>query len=387
MQTEIYKGDRVVTCNNCITGKTEAITFKNGIVTNITEGERSEENIPFVGTGLIDLQVNGINGIDFNDPAVTVQDIVKATYYLLSKGVTTFLPTVITNSDERICKIVHTIYSACLSDPIVNDCIWGIHLEGPFISPVPGAKGAHDEKYIKAPDWQLFQQFQEAAGGKIKLVTIAPEWEGAYSFIEKCSEHRILVSIGHSMANAEQIALAVKAGASLATHVGNAVPLMLPRHPNIIWDLLGTEELYACIITDGLHIPDSFIKVVMKNKGENTIIVSDATCFAGMRPGEYENHIGGTVILDNERRVSLKSTPGLLAGAAKTLPENVETMIGHHLSTLGEAWKMASENVAKMLSENEDAFYNKDDRVIFQLKENEIAVECVIKNGRIVFEQ
>ncbi len=387
MKTRIDKEDEVVTCINCMTGKTEELIFKNGSVVNITEVESSEKNLPFIGPGLIDLQINGINGIDFNNPALTVQEIVDATHYLLSKGVTTFLPTVITNSDANICKIVHTIYRTCVADPVVNDCIWGIHLEGPFISPVTGAKGAHDEKYIKAPDWELFNKFQEAAGGKIKLTTIAPEWEGACSFIEKCRENKILVSIGHSMANTKQIGLAVKAGASLSTHLGNGVPLLLPRHPNIIWDQLAAEELYVCIITDGIHIPDTFIRVVIKNKANATIVVSDATCFAGMPPGEYQNHIGGTVILDEEKRVSVKSSPGLLAGAAKSLLENVEHLINNNLSTLSEAWRMASENVAEMLVKNDDTFNNKNDKVIFQLNRKEIRVGSVIKNGRIVFEK
>jgi len=379
--------DEVITCINCITEKTEDLTFHNGTVTDIIETEKRGNNLSFVGPGLIDLQINGINGIDFNTPSLTRQDIVNATHYLLSQGVTTFLPTVVTNSDENILKIVHTIYQACVTNPIVNDSIWGIHLEGPFISPEDGAKGAHDKKYIKAPDWELFSKFQEAAGGKIKLITIAPEWEDSYSFIKKCKDKGVLVSIGHSMANTEQIKMAVEAGASLSTHLGNAVPLLLPRHPNLIWDQLATEELYACIITDGIHIPDSFIKVVMKTKGKNTIVISDATCFAGMAPGEYQNHIGGTIVLDKEKRVSLKSSKGLLAGAAKSLLENVETLIDHNLSTPGEAWQMASANVAAMLEKNDKTFNNKNDLVIFQLNGKEIEIERVIKKGRIVFEK
>lgn len=386
METEVYIDDKTFTCINCITGKTEELIFKNGIITNIIERENRKRDISFIAPGLIDLQINGINGIDFNDPASTEQDIVKATYYLLSKGITTFLPTVITNSDENIVRIVHTIYCACLSDPIVNDCIWGIHLEGPFISPLGGAKGAHSERYIKPPDWNDFKKFQEAAGGKIKLITIAPEQEGSAFFIEKCREHKVIVSIGHSMANSEQIGMAVKAGASLATHLGNAVPLMLPRHPNIIWDLLAAEELHVCIIADGIHVPKSFIKVVIKSKAENTIMVSDATCFAGMPPGEYQNHIGGTVILDKEKRVSLKSTPGMLAGAAMTLLENVENIVNQNIAAPGEAWQMASTNVAKMLAKEDSTFYNKNDLVIFKWVGKEIQIEKVIKNGKIVFE-
>ncbi len=123
MKTRIDKEDEVVTCINCITGSTEELIFENGIATNISEVESSEKNIPFIGPGLIDLQINGINGIDFNNPALTEYEVVNATHYLLSKGITTFLPTVITNSDENIRTIVHTIYRTCVSDPIVNDCI------------------------------------------------------------------------------------------------------------------------------------------------------------------------------------------------------------------------------------------------------------------------
>jgi N-acetylglucosamine-6-phosphate deacetylase len=155
-----------------------------------------------------------------------------------------------------------------------------------------------------------------------------------------------------------------------------------------LWDQLAEENLYSCIITDGLHIPDSFIKVVKKVKGKNTIVISDATCFAGMPPGEYQSHIGGTVVLDSEKRVSLKDSPGLLAGAGKSLLENVETLINHQLCTLSEAWQMASLNVADMLAKNDDSFKEKkDDLVVFQLKDKEIEIGKVIKNGRVVFER
>ena len=387
MEKRKERRDESVLCINCITGKTEAISFRDHEVKHIAESEGKENNLLFSGPGLIDLQINGINGIDFNDPALTGEEIINATHYLLSKGITTFLPTVITNSDENILKIVRTIYNACQSDRLVNDCIWGIHLEGPFISPAPGARGAHDESYIKPPDWDLFNRIQEAAGGKIKLITLAPEWEGSDAFIAKCRSRGVLVSIGHSMANTEQIASAVKAGALLSTHLGNAVPLLLPRHPNILWDQLAAGELYACIITDGVHIPDSFIKVVMKVKGKSTIITSDATRFTGMAPGEYRSHIGDTVILDKDKRISLKSTPGLLAGSAKSLLENVECLVDHQLSTIGGAWQMASVNVSDMLTANDEGFYHRDDRVIFQLIEKRIQIMRVIKSGKVVFEK
>lgn len=387
MEIKADKEDRIIACVNCLTGGTEEVTFRDNTVMNIAEKESSENKLPFIGPGLTDLQINGINGIDFNDTKLTREDVVNATHYLVSQGVTTFLPTVITNSDENIIALVRTIYEACKSDPLVEECVWGIHLEGPFISPKDGAKGAHDEQYIKAPDWELFSKFQEAAGGKIRLVTIAPEWVGSVSFIEKCRDHGIIVAMGHSLANTEQINMAIKAGLTLSTHLGNGIPLLLKRHPNMIWDQLAADELYACIITDGIHTPDSFMKVVMKNKGKHTLVVSDATCYAGMPPGEYQSHIGGSVILDEEKRVSLKGSGGILAGAAKSLLENVETLVNHKLGTLKEAWEMASINVADMLVKNDPSFYeNNNDKVIFKFEGKDIIISTVIKNEKIVFE-
>jgi len=382
-----HSEEKKIACFNCVTGKTEVISFRNAKVLGINETEIKATDLLYTAPGLIDLQINGINGMDFNSTTLTQQDVVKATHYLLSQGVTTFLPTIITNSDENILTLVQTIHEACSSNSMVNECVWGIHLEGPFISPEEGAKGAHNEKYIKAPDWELFSKFQEAAGGKIRLITIAPEWEGSCPFIQKCRDQGIIVAMGHSLANNEQIAKAIKAGMTLSTHLGNGIPLLLKRHPNMIWDQLAADELYTCMITDGIHIPDSFIKVVIKNKGKKALVVSDATCFAGMSPGEYQNHIGGTVILDNEKRISLKDSPGLLAGAAKSLLENVETLLHRNLTTLKEAWEMASINVAQMLIRSDPGFYEKNnDKVIFRVAGKNIIICTVIKNGQIVFE-
>ena len=387
MNDRINNDDEILTCKNCITGFYQQVTLQHGVLVNISAPAISEGNFSFIAPGLTDLQVNGITGIDFNDPSLTVQDIVKATLYLLSKGITTFLPAVITNTDENIFKILRTISKACLSEPIVKECIAGIHLEGPFISPVEGARGAHEASYAKAPDWDLLLRFQEAAGGKIKLITMAPEWEGSCPFITKCTANGILVSIGHSMADSEQVSMAVSAGATLSTHLGNGVPLLLKRHPNIIWDQLAAEELYTCIIADGIHIPDSFIKVVIRNKGNATLLVSDATCFAGMPPGEYQTHIGGTVVLTNENRLSLKGNPEILAGAAFSLLENIGYLISKNIATLREAWQMASTNIATMLLKNNLSFHNENDFVIFNFTGKEIKVERVIKNGKTVYER
>lgn len=371
---------------NCITGQQETFTIQNSAAGSAKDTAKAVNHPLFWGPGLIDLQVNGINGIDFNTPSVSQQDLINANLYLLSTGVTTFYPTIVTNADENIIKMLAVIHQACQANELLNACVGGIHLEGPFISPVEGAKGAHNATYIKAPDWETFLRYQDAAGGRIKLVTLAPEWEGSSQFIENCRKHDVIVSIGHSIASPEQIRNAVNAGARLSTHLGNGVPLMLQRHPNIIWQQLAEEQLYSCLIGDGIHVPDSFLKVVMKTKGNRTLLVSDATLFAGMPPGEYQNNIGGTVVVDAMKRVAMKNSPGLLAGAGKSLLEGIEYLIQHKVATLGDAWQMASVNVFNMLKENclkLPAGYS-EDRVLFSVSKNGIAIFATIKNGKII---
>lgn len=370
---------------NCISGKAAGITLRNETLAEAQPIQQDKEKLPFIGPGLIDLQVNGVNGIDFNDVALTETQVAEATRFLLTTGVTTYFPTVITNSDENILHILSTISSACKEDALSDACIGGIHLEGPFLSKKDGARGAHNEKYIKAPDWELFVQFQKASGNRIKLITLAPEWENSTAFIEKCCENDVRVAIGHSSATPKEIAIAIEAGASLSTHLGNAVPLMLPRHPNVIWEQLAQEALYTSLIADGFHLPESFLKVAIKTKKDQALLVSDATCFTGMPPGTYRTHIGEEVVLNDEGKLALSNTSGLLAGATKTLLEDIQHLIDSNIAPLDIAWKMASENPAAFLGKGE-ANGRSADMVVFDMINNKLSIEKVIKNGETVFD-
>jgi glucosamine-6-phosphate deaminase len=371
---------------DCLTGKLSVYNSSgNFLTTSIKPSKKQLNDHFFIGPGLVDLQVNGVNGIDFNDPNLTVSDIESASDFLLSKGVTTFFPTLITNEDQVIISILSTFKKACESNPKIASCIGGIHLEGPFISSAEGAKGAHNPKYIQKPNWDLIQEFQEVSGGMIKLITMAPELENAYSFIKKCCENGIKVAFGHSSATIEDLDKGIEAGASLSTHLGNAVPLLLPRHPNILWDQLSFDQLHASLIADGFHLPDSFLKVVLKVKGEKAFLVSDATKFCGMSPGEYQTHIGDQVILSPNGRLSLKNGNGLLAGASKTLFEGIEYLIGKKLTDLPQAWKMASIIPATFMGIDVQRPNSKGDYVFFKIQDgNKITIHKVIKNGKVI---
>ncbi|MEQ8688644.1 MAG: amidohydrolase family protein [Imperialibacter sp.] len=370
---------------DCLNGRHVKVNPTNGL-SALSKDPPVSDNTLFAGPGLVDLQVNGVNGIDFNDTSLSEEGLLNATKFLLTQGVTTFLPTIITNSSESICQLLATINKACMRNELLDQCIGGIHLEGPFISKEDGARGAHDKKYVKAPDWELFLRFQEAAGNRIKLITLSPEWDNSAEFIARAVKSRVLVSIGHSLASPQQIQKAVDAGATLSTHIGNAVPLMLPRHPNIIWDQLAQDALSCSFIADGFHLPNSFMKVVIKAKGNNCFLVSDSTSFTGMKPGVYDTHIGGKVKLEADGRLSMEGGNGLLAGAAMTLLQNVECLVTHQVASLSQAWKMASVIPDSLMNTYKEP--NKlawEDAVIFTFEEK-INVQKVYKNGALAFE-
>ncbi|WP_373520309.1 6-phosphogluconolactonase [Aquiflexum sp.] len=365
-----------------LTGNYTFFNSENKLIETLIQSYPNEsDSLLFFAPGLVDLQVNGVNGVDFNNENLYVEEILKATQYLLSKGVTVFFPTLITNKRNNILQILKTFCQAVSQHPLIASCVGGIHLEGPFISPLDGARGAHDAKYIQTPTWKLIEEFQEASGGLIKLITLAPELEGAMDLIKKCHESGIKVAIGHSLASSGEITKAAEAGANLSTHLGNAVPMVLPRHPNMLWDQLAHDGLYASLIADGFHLGESFLKVVLKTKGDKAFLVSDSTMFCGMEAGEYQTHIGENVVLEPNGRLSLKNGDGLLAGASKNLMEGVQYLIDKHLKSLSNAWKMASTIPNTFMD-----LGHKKDAVVFSMESGgQIQIHHVIKDGIIGF--
>lgn len=337
----------------------------------------------YLAPGLVDLQINGINGIDFNASELTKEDVLAATQYLLGRGVTLFCPTIITGTRESMFHLLKVIRDACETYPLVNDSVLGIHLEGPFISAEDGARGAHPKECIQNPSLEFLEEAMAISANRIALITLAPERENSPEFISACVAKGIKVAIGHSLASLEDIKASVAVGLSMATHLGNAVPLMLQRHPNILWDLLADEDLSVSLIADGFHVPDEFLKVVFKVKGDKSFLVSDATAFAGMPPGEYDAHIGGKVVLDVDGRLSMKGSKGMLAGAAKDLLQNVEYLVGGNLLSLSDAWKKGSVRPAEYVSGDN---FRKTDRVIFEKSTAGLTIRKVIKNNKDVME-
>ena len=329
------------------TGEPVEVRIQNGVIVGVDplpshSGAAGADSLPLIGPGLVELQLNGYSGMDFNTLPIPQGMTLNVTRALWAEGVTSYFPTVITNSPEAIEQAVGAIARECAEDADTAAGVAGIHLEGPFISPEDGARGAHSKAFVRPPDWDLFRRWQEAAEGRIRIVTLSPEWPNACDFIHRCAESGVIVSIGHTAATPEQIREAVAAGASMSTHFGNGAHTMLPRHPNYLWEQLASDELWACVIPDGFHLPDAVLKVVMRVKGDKAILVSDAVMLSGMPPGEYNLHIGGRVVLTPEGRLHTAENPKILAGSAQMLLWGIAHLVNAGLCTLADAWEMAS---------------------------------------------
>jgi N-acetylglucosamine-6-phosphate deacetylase len=334
---------------HCITEKPVSIFVVGGVIVEIKEIKslpKGYENL-YVAPGLIDNQINGYANVDFSGDNLTVEGIISATREIVHDGVTSFLPTLVTNSHVNLIRNFRILAEACSRDATVNACIPGFHLEGPYISPEEGFRGCHQAEHIRKPDWQEFLQYQEAAGGKIIQVTVAPEAEGAMEFIKKCTDKGIVVAIGHSNANSEQIKMAVDNGARLSTHLGNGCANMIHRHNNPLWPQLANDKLTATIIADGNHLLPEELKVFYRAKGaDNIILTSDVTYMAGLPPGRYT--FAGMEVILKENGMLLNAEQNCLAGASFPLKKGVENMLEFEIANLGDAIRMASENPARI---------------------------------------
>jgi N-acetylglucosamine-6-phosphate deacetylase len=292
--------------------------------------------------GLVDLQVNGFAGVDFGDPAASVDDVARAIRAIEKTGVTRFLATLITSSLETFAACARTLLRT--DDPALA----GLHMEGPYISAEDGPRGAHARAFVRAADASDFDRRQEAAEGRIRLVTLAPEAPGALKLIEHAVERGVRVAIGHTAATGVEIRDAVSAGATLSTHLGNGCALSLPRHPNLLWEQLGEDRLLASFIVDGHHLPAATVRSMVRAKTPaRTILVTDAMAAAGMPPGRYT--IGGQQVeLDAAGRVAAPGAANL-AGSALTLPTAIGLAVRFTGLPLDDVVPMASSRPAEYL--------------------------------------
>jgi N-acetylglucosamine-6-phosphate deacetylase len=367
-------------------GKPVRIEIMDGKISRIKH-LASSTGVPnaYLAPGLIDIQINGYNGVDFSDQDLTPDQMHKATYALWKEGVTSYLPTVITRDQERLAKSF-ALLAQSRKDEILSLSIPGFHLEGPYISPVKGYRGAHPAEHIRLPDWEEFTELQENAEQGIKLVAVAPEMEGAIPFTAKCSESGLVVTLAHHNGSPGDINGAVKAGATLSNHLGNGCANEINRHHNPLWPQLANDGLSISIIADGSHLTREEVRTFFKVKGaERTILVSDALSFAGLPPGIYEKD-GETYELTQD--VVKFPSENVLAGAAMPLSRCIENVMRFTGCSLEDAIRMASTNPARLMGFDhlgEIREGKRADLILFTLEDGNMQIQKTWVAGKVVY--
>jgi N-acetylglucosamine-6-phosphate deacetylase len=373
------------------TGKPVSIEIAGGTIVK-TEEIRSLKDRDinlFVSPGLIDNQINGYAGVDFSGNDLTADDVIRAAQAIWHDGVTSFFPTLITNSDENLTRNLSVLSEAVRKDEKLGYSIPGFHLEGPYISPEEGYRGCHPFQYIRKPIWQELLGYQEAAGGKIIQITLAPEIEGAMEFIKLCTKNGIIVALGHTNASSDQILKAVENGARLSTHLGNGCANFIHRHKNPIWQQLANDLLTPTIICDGLHLLPEEVQVFYKVKGpDNIILTSDVVHVIGMTPGKY-TFLESEVIYTEEGKL-YNPVLNCLAGASFPLKTGVENVMNFTGCSLTKAINMASRNAAAIFGltgRGSLAEGARADLILFTREGNKINIHQTFLKGTLVFSE
>ena len=378
-----------------------AVEFENGIITNVVRlNKLSDNNKPlYIAPGLIDIQINGYLSISFSlegadkmsasGGELTVADVKKVTEALWKEGVTSYFPTLTTNSQDLLLRNI-TVLTSAMDDPSLLGSIPGFHLEGPYISAIDGYRGAHPKEYVRKPDWNEFLELYNAAGGKILLVTLAPEVEGAFEFIRKCRDKGIVVSIGHHNGSAEIIKQAIDNGAGLATHLGNGCASIINRHRNPIWPQLADDRLMISIISDGFHLPPEILQVFYKAKGaENITIISDITSYAGLPPGQYKIKTGETIEKTPDGNLRFSGQEGGLYGSASLLVKGVGHIMKVTGCSLANAIQMTVINPARLHNLNDRGKLEpgkRADIILFSMDDFNMKIMKTIVEGKLVFQ-
>ncbi len=348
----------------------------------------------WLAPGFLDLQINGYGGHDFNlgywDGAKTGPQDLHPLFDLAARAGTALLcPTITTHGFDAMRTNLLHLARALAEYPCLTARVPGIHLEGPYLSFEDGPRGAHPREHVRDPDWDEFQHFQEAAGGRIRLVTLAPERAGALLFIEKLAASGVVVALGHTAAAPEVIRDAVRSGARVSTHLGNGSHDLIRRHPNYIWEQLANDELCATVIADGEHLPPSVLKCFARVKGsERMALVSDAVSLGGLPPGVYS---GGRHEVLPSGRVVLAGTP-YLAGAGFLLDVCVANALRFTDLSLEQVIQCVSATPARVLGLEThkgrlDIGYDAD-LTLFRVPEaGPLAIAATVCAGEVVFKE
>lgn len=360
-------------------GKVESLGLEPG--PRLADYQERDGQGNYLAPGFWDLQLNGFAGIDLF--SATKESIGMVLRYCARFGVTTVFPTVTTGSKEKMMKAIKTISE--VEDQKDQACIGGIHVEGPMISS-GGGKGCHPKEHIRPLLFEEFQLWQEMAGGRIAIVTLAPEAEGALEMISQLTDNGVVVAIGHTDASREVILEAIKRGAKLSTHLWNACKKELLRDLEHIGAMLASDETFASFIADGHHIHPDVLAISLRAKPKDrAILVTDAMAGAAAVDGLYP--LGDLKIKIIEGVARDPNDSRQLAGSTLTLDKAVEKAVSLGRISLSQAVNMVTKNPALLLCRSGEARLEigaKADLVLLSFKDEALKIEEVMRAGKFL---
>jgi N-acetylglucosamine-6-phosphate deacetylase len=339
-----------------LSGKVCDVQIEEHVFKKITVRKKDVLDLPWIAPGLIDIQINGFAGIDFNRAIESDDAWRHATQQLYAHGCTGFLIALITNVEEGYRRLLTDLAGRINLSP--SNCL-GFHLEGPWLNPDPGYRGAHRAEWMQKPSLRLLEEWWAIAGPLLKLITIAPEidLEASAQVIRAGVEKKIQFFLGHSAAMGETLRAAVEAGAVGWTHLGNAVPATVPKFENVILHALAQPGLLASLIPDGLHLPPHAFRVLaralQKADAPRLLLTTDAMAGAAAgKPGAYTlGEVQVEVGSDGSARLPNAGAPGTGRLAGSTLTPFQGAFLAERMAGifLEDAWTAFSTRPASLL--------------------------------------
>lgn len=291
------------------------------------------EDGKWIAPGLVDTHIHGFMNHDVMDADAEGLKIISEG--LLSCGVTSFLPTTLTSSKERLKEVSQAIGSVATEVPGAK--IQGIYFEGPFFT--EEHKGAQNPIYFGDPDLATFYEWQEASGGLIKKIALAPERKGVQEFVKAVTEEGVVVALGHSDATLEQASDAVEAGASVFVHAFNGMRGLNHREPGMVGALMSLNHVFSELICDGHHVHPNAADILMEKVGHDHVaLITDCMMAGGMPDGNY--NLGEFPVVVKEGTARLES--GNLAGSILKLKEAIKNVVDWEIATPEQAIMMAT---------------------------------------------
>lgn len=344
----------------------------------VKDAEEIDAQGKYLIPGLIETHFHG--ALDLDSSEGTVEAFTAFSKFMASQGITTFIPALISSSDEVTEKYIAAGNEFMAAEAPYAE-MGGFYLEGPFIS--QKYKGAHAPAVLQNPDLDKFKRWYELAGGKIRKMVVAPELDGAESLIRWASTHGVAVEIGHTAANYEQAKHAIDWGVTLTTHAFNAMPPLHHREPSVLGAVLTDDRVTCELICDLGHVSEAVVKIVIACKGDRLVnVISDSCTAAGLGDGEYLHPDGRKMIVENGLA---KLENGTIMGSASSVLDGVRNLVKIGIP-LTSAIRMASTNPARTSGLTDRGSISVGKRADFVLLNEDVTVSDTIVNGKIVYE-